>query len=434
MRLNTRVPFRRCLFLALALSAAVLGLGASGASAGSSFTYSVHPIYNPAFAGRTTAFPTPSECVANYGSACYTPALIRTAYNVPGDLTGKGQTIVLVEAYGSPTIQQDLATFDEAFRLPDPTLNIIYPGGKPPFNPKRAHGEEVGWAFETSLDVEWAHAIAPDATIDLVVAANSAGNVLNNAQAYAVDRRLGNVMSLTFLAPEGAIHGNNDQTKQSHKVYEDAQAAGITVFAVAGDAGASNGYSFANATYPASDPLVTGVGGTSLFIDDNGTYGSENVWNDADACPFGSCSGVLGATGGAPSSLFPAPPWQSGSARTVADVAYDASPYTAFSTYASFPGLDPGFYFAGGTSAGAPQWAAIIALADEAAGRSLGYLNPTLYGIASDSSEYAADFHDIVQGGNAFGGPGFDAGTGYDMPTGLGTPNVANLITTLAGL
>src|SRR5579884_832633 len=195
--------------IAFVAAAAVPARAASGNAA--PITYIANPPHVLAVASNgPTAFPyTPSQCVQLFGLACYTPSDIRTGYDVPSSLTGAGQTIVIVDAYGSPTIRNDLHVFDQTFGLPDPTLNIIYPGGSPVFNP-RQHHDEVGWASETSLDVEWSHAIAPGATIDLVIAANNAGNVLNLAQQYAVDHHLGNVMSLSFGAPEAAIAGRGN--------------------------------------------------------------------------------------------------------------------------------------------------------------------------------------------------------------------------------
>jgi subtilase family serine protease len=433
----------------LLLLAAGTGLPARQAMANGNsgdITYIANPPSKLALAANgPTAFPfSPSQCEAAFGFACYTPQTIRAAYNVPSALTGAGQTIVIVDAYGSPTVQQDLHIFDQEFGLPDPTLNIIYSGGKPTFNPNQHH-DEAGWASETSLDVQWSHAIAPAATIDLVIAANNGGNVLNLAQRFAVENHLGNVMSLSFGAPEAAIAGggNNLQLQQADAVYHEAQAAGISVFASAGDEGAANygvckACTTPNALFPASDPLVTAVGGTNLFAADDGTYQSETVWNDANPalCPFGCTAGPFGATGGAPSSIFGAPSYQAAlshmSARTTADVGYNASVYTGILVYLGFLGPDSGFYFFGGTSEGAPQWAAITALADQQAGHALGFLNPALYAIGANSTEYAADFHDVTVGDNGFFSPGFPAGTGYDLPTGLGTPNVTNLINTLA--
>jgi subtilase family serine protease len=443
---------RRLLAIASApclIAALCLGSTGARASAGdsSNIVYIANPPSKLAFsANGPTAFPSPSQCVATFGLACYTPQEIRTAYDIPSSLTGAGQTIVIVDAYGSPTVRQDLHIFDQAFGLPDPTLNIIYPGGMPTFNPNQHH-EEASWANETSLDVQWSHAIAPGATIDLVIAANNAGNVLNLAERYAVDHHLGNVMSLSFGAPEAAIagRGNNLQLQQADAIYRSAQAAGISVFVSSGDFGASNyggckACTAPNAQFPASDPLVTAVGGTDLFISDAGAYQRETVWNDANPalCPFGCTAGVFGATGGAPSEIFSAPSYQQAlsgrSARTTSDVGYNASVYTGVLVYLGFlGGSNNGFYFFGGTSEGTPQWAAITALADQAAGHALGFLNPALYAIGANAAEYAADFHDVTVGDNAFFSPGFPAGTGYDLPTGLGTPNVAHLISTLTG-
>jgi len=422
------------------LAASAPGAGSLAASGNpSTIIYSANPPSAYAFSkAPASGFPTPSQCVADYGLACYTPQLIRSAYDVPSDLLGDGQTIVIVDAYGSPTIRQDLATFDTAFGLPAPTLNIYYPDGQPTFNPNSAN--EVGWAEETSLDVEWSHAIAPHATIDLVVAPTNDGNALNDAESFAVSNRLGNVMSMSFGAPEAAIAGggNNLQLQQANAIYQEAAAEGISVFASAGDSGATNGYSTPNALFPASDPLVTSVGGTDLFMSNRGAYQSETVWNDSvpSLCPFGCAYGVFGATGGAPSSVFTAAPYQSAlsgmSQRTTADVSYNASVYTAVMVYLGFLGPNSGFYFFGGTSEGAPQWAAITALADQANGSPLGQLNPRLYAIASGHA-YTLAFHDITVGNNALYGPGYDAAIGYDLPTGLGSPNVANLIKALSG-
>ena len=427
--------------LSLVIGAVFMHAGAAAAATtGNSapITYIANPPMRLSTISATSpsAFPTPQQCIAEFGLACYTPADIRQAYNVPDSATGAGQTIVIVDAYGSPTIQSDLQTFDAAMGLPDPTLNIFYPGGSPTFNPLQNHSE-ASWASETSLDVEWSHALAPAATIDLVIAANNAGNVLNNAVQYAVSNHLGNVMSLSFGAPEAAINGggNNSQLMQAHANFVAAQAAGISVFVSAGDNGATDGTSVISADYPASDPLVTAVGGTNLFTSSKGAYSSETVWNDSNPslCPFGCAYGPFGATGGAPSVIFSAPSYQSAvsgnSARTTADVSYNASVYTSVLVYLGFEGADNnGFYFFGGTSEGAPQWAGIAADADQAAGHALGFLNPTLYSIAANKSSYSKDFHDVTVGDNGFNSPGFSAGKGYDIPTGLGSPNVANLI------
>lgn len=412
---------------ALALVAGAAFIHANTASAAptssnSNFTYVVtpHMKFMESDSGvKGSALPTPSECVAEFGLACYTPQDIRAAYNIPASATGAGQTIVIVDAYGSPTIRQDLAAFDATFGLSDPTLNIYYPTGRN-IDTNAHKGIAADWAGETSLDVEMSHAIAPLATIDLVIASNDHGDVLNEAQKWAVDNHLGSVMSLSFGLPENAINGgaNNAQEQQAEAVYAAAKAANITVLSSSGDDGATDGTASVTANFPASDPLVTSIGGTNLFITDSGSYTNETVWDDETGCPFSCTDGVFGATGGAPSSLFGANSFQS--QRSTSDVAFNASVYTG-----ALIVQGGGLFFFGGTSEGAPAWAGIIADANQAAHHALGYLNPTLYAIAAN---HPADFHDVTVGNNSFNGAGFSAKTGYDYPTGLGSPNVANLI------
>ena len=430
------------------LAASALALGttfAAGSAAsaagtdGSDIVYTVHPLTKQFSTGtKPGALPTPSQCVARIGLACYTPALIRKAYDIPDGWTGKGQRIVVVDAYGSPTVRADLDVFSQTFGLPKADLNVYYPGGAP--QTSTAHrGQPLSWAGETSLDVQWAHAIAPDATINLVVAPNNYGNALNVAVKYAVDHDLGDVLSMSYGADEAAIKGkgNNLQLQQSHANFAAAAAKGISLFASSGDDGASNGGPALAAGYPASDPLVTAVGGTNLFASDTGAYQGETVWGDEASCavhqPFGCTLGPIGATGGAPSTVFPVPAYQAGvngnAMRTTSDVSYNASVYTSVFVYEGFNANpdDNGFYFYGGTSSGSPQWAAIGALADQQAGHRLGALNPALYAIGTGAT-HALAFHDVTSGNNAWHGPGLDAKVGYDDPTGLGSPDVSNLV------
>jgi subtilase family serine protease len=360
---------------------------------------------------------------------------MRAAYNVPSSLNGSGQTIVIVDAFGSPTIQDDLKSFDAIMNLPDPALRVFYPQGQPAWF-------DSGWAAETSLDVEWAHAIAPAAQIDLVIAPTNQSTDLHAALAYAVANHLGSVISMSFGEPEPSIPGgaHNELLQHADAVFQRAKADGITLIASTGDAGATNGAgATANAVFPASDPLVTSVGGTSLFISDTGKYGHETVWNDSEAglCPFNCAFGTIPyATGGAPSAAFKTPSYQHNlgavATREVADVSYNAGVYTAVLVYMSFNGPDnAGLYFTGGTSCGAPQWAGIVALANQAAGHPLGYINTRLYNIAKGPGYHLA-FHDITVGNDGlFGAAAQWAKPGYDMPTGLGSPNVANLIPAL---
>lgn len=359
---------------------------------------------------------------------CYRPSAIRAAYNFPSTLDGTGQTILIVDAFGSPTIEQDLAAFDADFGIPaPPSFTIFCPDGCPAFNPRNTFHDVAGWSLETSLDVEYAHAMAPGANIVLVVASTSSGNAINVAEAAAIQKYPGAILSQSFGIPEYLVRGNNAQILQAHRNFVAATAAGITLLASAGDFGATNGNpaNMTNAGFPASDPLVLAVGGTEgdpyfSGLLAGGSYGAEQVWNEPT---FGV------ATGGAPSLLFGAPDYQGGlglQARTIPDVAYNASLDGGVLVLDSALG---GFYLVGGTSAGSPQWAAIIALANQQAGRSLGFVNPEIYRIA-ESPAYANDFHDITVGDNRLLGTqnGFSAGPGYDFGTGWGTPNVSNLI------
>ncbi len=291
------------------------------------------------------------------------------------------------------------------------------------------------------------HDLAPGATINLVVANSPSGNDINNAIQYAVSNHLGNVISMSFGAPEAAIAGggNNLQVQQADSIFQQASSKGISLFASSGDSGAGNGYTYPNALFPASDPQVVATGGTNLFVSGGNTWQSETTWNDTypATCPFGCTYGPFGATGGAPSAIFTAPKWQSGEMRTTSDVAFNASVYTGTMIYLGFLGSSQnGFYFFGGTSESAPSWAAITADLVGARGANFGQFAPVLYRLASNPKTYAQDFHDITVGNNAIAdgvpgftaSPGFNAGTGYDLPTGLGSPIVSGLLASLAPL
>jgi len=378
-------------------------------------------------------------CNTNVGPLiCYSPAHLRLAYNYPSTLNGAGQTIVIVDAFGSPTIRADLHTFDATFGIPDPPSFTIYcPAGCPPLTSDRGIHGAAGWSLETSLDVEYAHAMAPGANIVLVVAPTSSGNTINVVERAAIARYPGSIMSQSFGIPEYLVRGNNTQLSQARANYQRAVAENITVLASTGDFGATNALpiDLPNPQYPSSDPLVTAVGGTEgnpypgclLGCNDfptsltcTGTYGGEQVWNEPQ---------FVAATGGAPSLLFAAPSYQSTiglTRRTTPDVSYNAAIDGGVLVLDSALG---GFFIVGGTSAAVPQWAAIFALANQAAGRSLGFVNPTLYAVA-ESSSYASDFHDITVGNNRLAGTptGFSAHTGYDFATGWGTPNVTNFV------
>jgi subtilase family serine protease len=450
------------------LAFAPLSLGSNGKSSSSDFNYL--PFVEYSQAGSVSVSPSGIPyCFTSSHLAitCYTPQDIRTAYNFPPDLNGSGETILIVDAYGSPTIQADLASFDALFNISaPPSFTVLCPPGgcasKTLFGAHDIHGVE-GWAIETSLDVEYAHAMAPGANIVLVVAASSSGNAINAAEAKAIQMYPGSIMSQSFGIPEYLVSGNNAQVIQAEHNFAVATSEGITVLASAGDSGATNGVSFPNANFPASDPLITSVGGTqgypylpfgvnqscsggpcsSGLVTVSGTcntnhtltspactpvgYGGEQVWNEP---VFG------GATGGAPSLIFGTPVYQEAlgvTSRATPDVSYNAAIDGGVLVYTSFLGGEA-IFFVGGTSAGSPQWAAIIAIADQLAGHPLGFVNPTIYAIGQNLAEYSNDFHDITVGNNTLVGTpaGFTAGTGWDDASGWGTPNVANLVTDLA--
>jgi subtilase family serine protease len=391
--------------------------------------------------GETAAGkPTGSRFKCQAGNApvrCYNPQQIRRAYNIQPVLnegiTGKGRTIVIIDAFQSPTIAHDLATFDNIFGLPNPILKIFAPDGLTPFNLNDPN--QVGWAGEITLDVEWAHAVAPDATIDLVLAKSNADPDILSVTKYAVENNLGSVISQSF--GEGEICADPGLLQAEHKVFKEAIAEHITLFASSGDQGAAqltcNGNSFfLSASTPASDPLVTGVGGTFLNANpQTGAYVGETAWNDS-----------FGASGGGFSVIDPRPNYQEDvlkrKQRGVSDVAYNGDVNGGVLVVWSSSGVGPNHIFTfGGTSAGSPQWAGIIALGDQLAGQRLGFLNKAIYRIGESASNSRA-FHDIVIGNNTFVGTdangktvtilGYNTRRGWDPGTGLGTPNVARLL------
>ena len=413
---------------------------------------------------------------------CYTPKFIKKAYEYPSiaTLDGSGQTIVIVDAFGSPTIASDLALFDAVFGISAPPSFTIICGSSPtPFdlstcpavnlsgNPK--HGE-FSWTIETSLDVEYAHAMAPGANIVLDISDTSSGNSLNAAETTAIGLYPGAIFSQSFGIPEIFLTkntGNGAQVDQAQKNYATGVALGDTFFASAGDSGADFGFGVGMSNFPSSDLHNVAVTGTQgLPYNATGTlqpcptstpfsctsglssyhgpcvlgrsvppncipdgYGGEQVWNEPS---FGA------ATGGAQSLLFGVPLFQSGlglSSRGP-DVSYNAAiDGGVLVVYGGFG--SPVLFIVGGTSAGSPQWAGITALANQARANlgkgPIGDLNPTLYSIYH-SARYGTDFHDIRVGNDQLvGSPvGFSAGPGYDVASGIGSPIVDQLIVDIA--
>ncbi len=434
---------------------------------------------------------TPSPVFTYAFFHCYTPAQMEAAYGVDRlhaeGLTGKGQTIVIVDSYGSPTALQDLQFFSSTFGLPQPNLTILYPTGKPAYNPAM-HGIQVGWAFETSLDLQWAHAMAPDAKIVLVAAnpAETEGEQgfpsMFKGEQYVVDHYPGSVISQSFAVTEQSFNAAAlQQVAKFDKVYQQAVANGITVVSATGDSGTANVdkqgrvYPFPTAQWPASDPLVTAAGGTWL---QSGwrwdpTVSTATFYSClAAGNPFNTCAATYlnyttgpgrteavwkedwlpAATGGGLSVLYPTPSFQSGipqsllhGHRGLPDVSWNAAVDGGALVYTSFGGAHLGWHTVGGTSASTPQIAAMVALTNQLAAQmgkhSVGYLNPLLYTLP------ASYFNDIVpqtfgSGAGvttldsnqeyASGIPGYSTTAGWDLTTGFGSPSAFNLVHDLA--
>ncbi len=391
-----------------------------------------HPQYKAVARAAATMQEQTFSCQTTQPAGCYGPAQIKAAYGIDKlaeqGLDGTGRTIVIIDAYSSPTITQDLAAFDSLFGLPDPHLEIIAPQGLTPFDP--TDQTQVGWSGEITLDVEWAHAIAPGATIKLVLAKSSQDADIFAATRYAVDHNLGDVISQSFGEAEQCM--SLSLVARQHGLFAKATARGITLLASAGDAGAAqptcDGSSyFQAASTPATDPFVTAVGGTALNANGlTGAYQSESVWNDA-----------YGAGGGGYSVLYPTPIYQKSlhlASRGVPDVSYNAAVIGGVLTVWTLPGEGQFVFRFGGTSAGSPQWAGIVALADQLHHGRVGEINSELYAAARNQTSYATDFHDVTVGNNGALPitAGFDAAPGWDAASGLGTPQADRLVPMLA--
>ncbi|HXF77948.1 MAG TPA: S53 family peptidase [Usitatibacter sp.] len=376
------------------------------------------------------------------GIVCYGPDAIRKAYGldgiIAGGINGTGQTIVIIDAYGSPTLEADVQAFSALFGLPPADITQIRMPGSTPFDFN--DNNQLGWAEESSLDVQWAHAIAPGAKIILVAAATNNDDDMLAAQNYAISQKLGSILSESFGESELALQqlGPAGQAifDANEKSYKTAGDHKISVLVSAGDDGAAgfdvNGVlqTVPVANYPASSPNVTTVGGTNLFFGTatnatpNGTYQGEVVWNE----------GPGSATGGGISKQFRLPDYQEGTkhliptstGRGYPDVAYNAGVFGGVIVRLGFFG---GFFVFGGTSAGAPQWAGITALINQASKQPAGFLNKSLYKLGK-LGVLQPLMHDITVGDNSDlddGVVGFSAQPGWDYTTGWGTPNAGLL-------
>ncbi|HTX63672.1 MAG TPA: S53 family peptidase [Acidimicrobiales bacterium] len=405
----------------------------------------LHPMVQLVGDTPQAAPPTEGWCLRNYGILCYGATQVEAAYGLPTlyrqNLDGHGETIVIVDSFGAPDIREDLAVFDRAYGLTAPPhFTILKYGDVPAYTPTTPTA--TGWAQETTLDVEWSHAIAPGANILLVetATAETVGTTgfptMVNAENYVIDHHLGDVISqsfgtgeATFSAP-GTILG-------LRSAYENAYRSGITVLAAAGDTGVAYSetvtkkhyFSFPDVGWPASDPLVTAVGGTELTLNPRGVrVAPDRVWNDTQLF------GYPAASSGGLSTVFTRPSYQNsvagvvGSRRGVPDISMSASVSGAVNIYYSGLASGNGWNPIGGTSEASPLFSGIVAIADQLNGhRPLGLLNPAIYAM---EAAHDPGIVDVTAGtnsvyyttaGKTITITGYPAVPGYNLAAGVGT-------------
>jgi subtilase family serine protease len=454
--LPTRVLQSTVVALACALALPAVAFAASGSSGQATSDVTPRIVVGPMVTKGQAQPPTSTWCITHIGIACYAPADMRAEYDFNAEYAaghdGTGQTIVIFDSYGSPTIRQDLDVFDADFGLPaPPSFNIYEPVGHVVLNydklpspvnfNNKVVGNEIGWAYETSLDVEWAHAMAPGASIALVVVPTAETQGVQGlpnlqlAQAWALRNHIGATWSNSYGTTEQAFQ-TPTTVRNLNAIYHTAATHGVSAFFSSGDFGVANTdkqgrlFPFPTVSFPSTSPDVVSVGGTMIPtpVAAITSYAAEATWNEF---------GFLG-TGGGYSVVFGEPGYQvsagiadPSAARAIPDVAYNSAVISAVLVYTSFDPAGAGWALAAGTSAAAPQWAAINAIANQADG-SLGFLTPRLYQVYTDGS-YSSAFHDITVGDNSASGvTGFSATTGWDPATGLGTPDVHGLVVALA--
>lgn len=423
--------------------------------------------------------PTESQCFA-IGRRCFTASAMQNSYNLPplyaAGNEGQGVTIAIIDSFGDPNMASDLANFNTQMGLPhmcgeadhtcaagDPTFTHVYWNGQtqvkspPPKSQGTGLQERDGWIVETALDVEWAHAMAPKANI-LNVTTNVAETqgvqglpAMMQAEQFIVDHHQATVITQSFGTTEEAFNGTQSLLNLRH-AFISAAASGVTVLASSGDGGSANAgltpvknpttFPFPTVNWPASDPLVTAVGGTYLCTDPVTGSGVDSV-DPPSNCQTNPGVREIGwiDSGGGFSHIFAKPSYQNtlpnpstpiGSMRGIPDVAFQASSRTAPLVYATFDG-GGGWFLVGGTSCSSPEFSGLVAIADQIAGHGLGLINPTLYSLASGPN-YGSYFYDVTTGNNQADPSvtGYPATPGWDPVTGLGTPNAANLVPALA--
>jgi subtilase family serine protease len=386
---------------------------------------------------------TASDCLAQ--ELCYTPLEFRAAYGVQPLLQrgadGRGQTVVLIElpSPGSTSLRQDIAGYDYRFGLPAAAVGVTAsPVGRS--SARLAGGEEV-------QDAETVHAIAPGAAIrilDIGLPRRASPAQLAAAVTAGLRRALllGSVISISASFGENCF--TRAQDAELNTALQEAADHHVTVVAASGDygvvgkpCGTGSFIPARQVNLPAADPLVLAAGGTRLQASrPAGAYIGETAWNNGS--PLGQ---PPGASGGGFSPLFPRPAYQAGvpgiaAGRGVPDVSANADPRTGLALLFATGTGPSDIVTGGGTSAAAPLWAALIAIADQYAHRSLGLINPAIYQIG-ESSHYHQAFHEVTRGTNTviFSGrafTGYTAAAGWNPVTGWGTPDAQYLIPLLA--
>ncbi|WP_225849633.1 S8 family serine peptidase [Streptomyces sp. HPF1205] len=388
-----------------------------------------------------------AQCQAKWGINCYTPLQYRQAYDLKplyrAGVTGKGRTIVIVDSFGSPTVQHDLDVYSAQFGIPSTHVQVVKWGDVPPFDPKNP--DHTGWAGETTLDVEMAHAVAPDAHIVLVETgvAETEGVTglpeMMDAEKALIDHGVGDVITQSFGATEntfpGFDKGDFSSIQNLRYAFQDAERHGVTVLASSGDGGAtdavedgSHNYPYPVNSWPSADPLVTSIGGTQLHLDDAGNrVKPDSVYND------------YGAGGGGQSHVFARPRYQNsvksvvGDRRGTPDISMAAAVDGGAWVYSSYDPTAVGWDVYGGTSEASPLFSGIVALADQLGGHRVGDIHQALYALEKGSPKFTG-IVDVNDGtNNSYDGvTGYTAVNGYDMATGVGTVDAARFVPALA--
>jgi subtilase family serine protease len=492
---HMRQTARRVATFAFA-GAAALGFGPVGAgiAAAGNLPQPAPTIADYQFLSTSQIPPAQADC-NSVGRRCFNPMSMRNSYNLQplydAGHSGQGVTIAIIDSFGNPNMASDLANFNNQMGLQHmcgepglacttgmPTFQHVYWNGQtqvkapPPGSNGTGTQTRNIWALETSLDVEWAHTIAPQANI-LLMTTNPAETLgvqgfpaMMNAEQFIVDNHEATVISQSFAAAEETFSSTQALMNLRH-AYISAASNGVTVLGSSGDGGTANVYfqpvknpkpiPFPTVEWPASDPLVTGVGGTYLCTNPvNGSLGVDTTYPPANCQNQPNREVGWIDSGGGFSHVFSRPSYQDtlpsgsttiGAMRGVPDIAYQASSRTGVLVYDTAPGdaagglncpsgnpCSAGWYVVGGTSSSCPQWAGLVAIADQIAGHGLGLINPTLYSLANGPN-YSTDFYDVTTGNNMANPSimGYPATPGWDPVTGLGTPNAAALVPALAG-